>query len=208
MYIKIYFGDKPVFLCDEIDPTIHEYLHHPDAIFIDEINNSAIKSLMHEIKKNDFHAGILWHPDLEKLKKAFWKHFKIVLAAGGWVVNEKDEILFIFRRGKWDLPKGKLDKGEKLEECAQREVREETGLQHIKLKDKITTTFHTYDEFGKHILKESHWYRMKGKATDKLKAQADEGIQSIEWVTPSGIEKKLQNSFPSISDVCAMALLV
>jgi len=137
MYIKIYFGDKPVFLCDEIDPTIHEYLHHPDAIFIDEINNSAIKSLMHEIKKNDFHAGILWHPDLEKLKKAFWKHFKIVLAAGGWVVNEKDEILFIFRRGKWDLPKGKLDNGEKLEECAQREVREETGLQHIKLKDKI-----------------------------------------------------------------------
>jgi len=135
---------------------------------------------MHEIKKNDFHAGILWHPDLEKLKKAFWKHFKIVLAAGGWVVNEKDEILFIFRRGKWDLPKGKLDKGEKLEECAQREVREETGLQHIKLKDKITTTFHTYDEFGKHILKESHWYRMKGKGTDKLKAQADEGIQSIE----------------------------
>lgn len=201
MYIKIYFGDKPVFLCNEIDATLHEYLHHPDAIFVDEISTSAINSLLHEIRKDNFHAGILWDPDLEKLRKAFWKHFTLVLAAGGWVENERDEILFIFRRGKWDLPKGKLDKGEKLEDCAMREVKEETGIQNIKLKEKITTTYHTYDEFGKHMLKESHWYRMKGKSKDKIKAQVEEDIHAIEWVKPGGIAGKLENSFPSIRDV-------
>ena len=57
MYIKIYFGDKPVFLCDTIDETIHEYMHHPDAVFIDEISGPALKSLLHEIVKEEFHAA-------------------------------------------------------------------------------------------------------------------------------------------------------
>ncbi len=134
MYIKIYFGDKPVFLCNEIDDTIHEYMHHPDAVFIDEITGPAIKSLLHEIAKEEFHAGILWDQDLEKLKKAFFKLFKPVTAAGGLVENEKGEVLLIFRRGKWDLPKGKLDPGETIEQCAVREVEEETGLKNIELK--------------------------------------------------------------------------
>ena len=133
MQLIIYFGDKPVYLCDEIDSNIHEILHHPDAVFIDELSTPAIKSLFHEIKKQDFHAGIIWHDDFEKLKKAFWKNFTLVQAAGGLVINEKGEALMIFRRGKWDLPKGKLDKGESLEDCAIREVREETNLKKIKL---------------------------------------------------------------------------
>src|SRR3954462_6861325 len=109
MYIKIYFGDKPVYLCDELDKELEEILHHPDAVFMDEITGPGIKSLLHEIRKEEFHAGVLWNEDIEQLKKAFFKHFLIVKAAGGMVLNEKKEILMIFRRGKWDLPKGKLD---------------------------------------------------------------------------------------------------
>src|SRR5688572_3663924 len=166
MFIKIYFEDKPVFLCDEIDDTINEYMHHPDAVFIDEISTAAINSLLHEIAKPEFHAGILYDKDFEKLKKAFYKHFKVIIASGGVVFNSNEEILLIFRKGKWDLPKGKLDKGETLEECAVREVEEETGIKNIKLEEKVIITYHTYIEFGKHILKESHWYKMRCRSEE------------------------------------------
>ena len=201
MVIKIFFEDKPVFLCDEITPAINELIHHPDAIFIDEISTPAIKSLLHEIVKPAFHAGILWHKDIDKLKKAFFKHFTIIKAAGGLVKNEQNEILFIFRRGKWDLPKGKNDGDEIPRECAVREVKEETGLQKIKAGKKICTTYHTYTEFGKHILKETEWFEMKATSEQKLTPQHNEDIEKIEWVTESDLNKKLKNSFPLISDV-------
>src|SRR5438270_8715124 len=121
MYLKIYFENKPVFLCDEVDEGISEYLHHPDAVYIDEVSTPAIKSLLHEIAKPEFHAGILLDKDLDKLKKAFFKHFTLIKAAGGVIENDKKQLLLIFRRGKWDLPKGKLDKDETLEQCAIRE---------------------------------------------------------------------------------------
>jgi hypothetical protein len=120
MFIKIYFNDSPLFLCDEITDEINKYIHHDDAIFIDEFSAPAINSIIHEMLQKKIHAGIFYHNDLEKLKKAFWKKFTIIKAGGGVVYNEKKELLFIFRRGKWDLPKGKLDKGETLEECAVR----------------------------------------------------------------------------------------
>lgn len=205
MYIKIYFGDKPVFLCDTIDETIHEYMHHPDAVFIDEISGPALKSLLHEIVKEEFHAGILWNEDLEKLKKAFFKLFVPVTAAGGLVENEKGEFLLIHRRGKWDLPKGKLEKGESIEACAVREVEEETGLDKLELKKLITVTYHTYDEFGKHMLKDSHWYRMKVSGKQVLTPQTEEDILEVKWVKKKDLAKYLPETFPSIRDVLALA---
>ena len=91
MQLKIYYGEKPVYLCDELDDTMHELLHHPDVVFVDELSSPAIKSMVHEIKKDDFHAGILWNKDIEKLKKAFFKHFTVIEAAGGIVQNEEKE---------------------------------------------------------------------------------------------------------------------
>lgn len=205
MILKIYFGNKPVFLCDEITPALEEYRHHPDAVFIDEVNTHAIKSLLHEIAKPEFHAAILYHENVENSKKLFWKHFTVIQAAGGLVQNEKVETLMILRRGKWDLPKGKLDPGETLEQCAVREVQEETGLQEIQLKDHLLTTYHTYDEFGKHILKESYWYKMTTSAGEQLTPQTEEDITNIEWVKPGAIEEKLKNTFPSIIDVFVAA---
>ncbi len=204
MYIKIYFADKPVFLCNEVDDTIREYMHHPDAVFIDEINNSAIKSLLHEIAKEEFHAGILIDTDLEKLKKAFFKHFTQVTAAGGLVENEKGEVLLIFRRGKWDLPKGKLDKGESIEQCAVREVEEETGLTAIQLKKLLTITYHTYNEFGKHILKDSHWYKMKVKSNQSITPQTEEDITELRWVKKKDLKEYMNNTFPSVKDVLGL----
>lgn len=201
MFIKIYFEDKPVFLCNEIDKTINEYMHHPDAVFIDEISTAAVNSLLHEIAKPEFHAGILFDTDFEKLKKAFFRHFQIIVTAGGAVVNEKNELLMIFRRGKWDLPKGKLDIGETLEECAVREVTEETGVQEILLGEEITITYHTYTEFGKHILKESHWYKMTCKNDQNLVPQTEEDITEIKWVNKSQLSKYTANTYQTIIEV-------
>lgn len=201
MYLKIYFGSKPLFLCDEIDNTIQSYVHHDDAIFIDELNSHTVKSMIHEMEQQEIHAGVFYHPDLEELKKAFFKKFTFIQAAGGLVQNEKKEILIIFRRGKWDLPKGKLDKGEKLEDCALREVEEETGLQKVKLLSPLAITYHTYHEGARFILKESHWFNMKVSGTQKLVPQTTEDIHEIKWVSKDALNPYLKNSFPSVTDV-------
>lgn len=190
-----------MYLCNEVDAFLNELMHHPDAVFIDELSNPAIKSLLHEIVKEDFHAGIIWNEDLEKLKKSFFKHFTQVTAAGGVVENEKGDVLLIFRRGKWDLPKGKLDKGETIEQCALREVMEETGLANVELKQLITITYHTYDEFGKHILKDSHWFKMNVNGKQQLTPQTEEDISELKWVKKKELSNYLNNTFPSIKDV-------
>lgn len=200
MYIKIYFNDKPLFLCDGIDAELEPYRHHDDAVYIDEFNVHTVKSMIHEMEQPRVHAGIFYHADLEALKKAFWKKFTLVKAGGGLVVNPHQAILLIFRRGKWDLPKGKLDPGETIEQCALREVREETGLKDIHLDGSMLTTYHTYHESGKFILKESHWYRMHTRDSS-LVPQTEEDITQVLWADEQKVNEALGNSFPSIVDV-------
>lgn len=204
-YITIYFGNKPVYLCDKINSEIEEIRHHPDAVFIDELSTAAINSLLHEIDKKQFHAGIIFNENINKLKKQFFKHFKLVKTGGGLVKNMHGEILLIFRRGKWDLPKGKLDDGETLLDCALREVREETGLKKLEAGDEIKTTYHTYVEFGKHILKESHWYKMISKEKEEVTPQVEEDITEIRWVKKEDLKNYLDKTFPTIISVLEYA---
>ena len=201
MYIRIYFGDKPVILCNEIDKEINEILHHPDAVFVDEISPRAIKSMLHEIKKVEFHAGVIWNEDLDKLKTTFFKNFTLIEAAGGIVQNDKKEMLFILRLGKWDLPKGKIEKGEKMEESALREVTEETGVKGLSLKKKIGETYHVYDQFGKHFLKTSHWFYMTCSSGQELIPQVEEHITEIKWVKTIDIKEPMKNTYPSIKNI-------
>ena len=201
MQIKIYYGEKPVYLCNEMDDTLNELLHHPDVVFVDELSSPAIKSMVHEIKKENFHAGILWNSDLEKLKKAFFKHFTVIEAAGGIVQNDDKDLLFIFRRGKWDLPKGKMEKDESAELCAAREIEEETGVKNLKLKKKIGDTYHIYDEFGKHFLKISHWYYFTCSAKQSLAPQTIEDITEVKWIKTKDIKKPVANTYATIKDI-------
>ena len=205
MYIKIYFNDKPLFLCDAIDKTIRPFIHHDDAVFIDELNAHTIKTMIHEMQQPKVHAGIFQYADLEELKKAFFKKFTVILAGGGIVKNNENKILMIFRRGKWDLPKGKLDKGEKIEDCAIREVEEETGLKNVQLNFPLLVTHHTYHEGTKFILKESHWFTMTVTAEQKLTPQTEEDIFDIKWVGPDEVNSYLPKSFPLISDIIEAA---
>ena len=207
MHIKIYFNDKPLFLCNEIDQEVSPYVHHDDAVLIDEFSTPAIKSMIHEMKLEKIHAGILYHTDLEALKKAVFKKFTLIQAAGGLVMDTSNAMLFIFRKGKWDLPKGKLDPGEPLDECALREVKEETGLKQVELGRPLGVTYHTYDENGRHILKETHWFLMKAPAGQHVQPQQEEEITEIKWVKEGELDKYMKNTFPLIKDVLTAAKL-
>ena len=205
MYIKIYFNDKPLFLCDTIDKIIRPFIHHDDTVSIDELNAHTIKTMIHEMQEPKVHAGIFQHKDLEELKKAFFKKFTLIQAAGGLVKNSENRILMIFRLGKWDLPKGKLDKGEELEDCAIREVEEETGLKNVKLNSPLLVTYHTYHEGTKFILKESHWFTMTIIGSQKLIPQTEEDIFDIKWIGTDEVNSYLPKSFPLISDIIEAA---
>lgn len=206
MNIKIYFDNKPLFLCNETDGSIEPLLHNPGTVFIEDSSLQALPSLIGKMSEQHTSAGIFVHPDLEELKKAFWEQFSLVLAGGGLVQNPKKEALLIFRRGKWDLPKGKLDPGETIEQCALREVQEETGLQHIHLQQHLLTTYHTYHEGTRFVLKESHWYNMLVDTEQPLVPQAAEQIAAARWISKDDLPPLLENTFPSVKDVLATGM--
>jgi 8-oxo-dGTP pyrophosphatase MutT (NUDIX family) len=205
MHIKIYFGDKPLFLCDAMTPEITEYSHHDDAVLIDEFDHHTVNTMIREMRQPKVHAGIFVYKDVEALRKAFWRKFLIVKAGGGLVQNEEGRFLFMLRRGIWDLPKGKLDAHETIERCALREVEEETGLRSPKLGQPLLVTYHTYDESGHHILKETHWYNMRVTTADGMKPQAEEQITELRWVDRPGLKEVLAKTYPSIRDVIRCA---
>ena len=201
MQQKIYFNNKPLFLIDEKNKEIEELLHHEDTVFIDDFDFHTVKAMVHEMESSKIHAGVFLHKDVTVLLNAFKRKLTLVKAAGGLIYTDGKEILLIFRKGKWDLPKGKLDKGETLEYCAIREITEETGLKNIGLKKPLSITYHTYHEGGKHILKESHWYMIKGDRSEVLTPQVNEDIEKCEWVSVDKLAPYMENTHASIIDV-------
>ena len=121
-----------------------------------------------------------------------------LIAAGGWVVNEFNEVLWIFRLGFWDLPKGKVETNENIKECAIREVREECGLSQISLGSKIIETTHNYKLDGTQITKITHWYKMSVKGRPILIPQLEENIDLSVWLTPKDFLKKLDSTYDNI----------
>jgi 8-oxo-dGTP pyrophosphatase MutT (NUDIX family) len=198
MHITIYFNDKPLFLSDKLEDELTSWSHHDDAVLIDEFSPAAVNSMIHEMRQAKVHAGIFIHSNLEELKKAFFRKFEVLQAAGGLVKNDRGDILFQYRLNKWDLPKGKLEAGESLEVCAVREVEEETGLKEVELGEPLLVTYHTYDDSGKHMLKETHWFTMRVSGDQKLEPQLEEHITDLRWVSPASIEEVCSNTYQNI----------
>src|SRR5262249_19187762 len=109
----------------------------------------------------------------------------------------------MFRRGKWDLPKGKLDKNEKIEDCAVREVKEETGIKKLSLGKFVGLTYHEYFDvhLNKNVIKETHWFSMKVKGDPKIVPQTEEDIELIIWADKKAVKKCLENSYPNIVEI-------
>src|SRR3982750_1473759 len=125
---------------------------------------------------------------------------KTIVAAGGLVSNDSMELLLIYRRGFWDLPKGKLDEGESIEACAVREVEEETGLTNVLLDKLVGITYHEYfDEWKQRdVVKETHWFAMHVNGNQTLVPQQEEDIKDIKWVAQNELRAYLQQTYKNI----------
>ena len=135
------------------------------------------------------------------------RKFECIIAAGGIVENNSKEWLFIFRNGVWDLPKGKVEKNEKLEVAAEREISEECGLSEMRLGSFIATTHHMYYENEVIKLKETHWFLFYSNQLKNLKPQLEEGITNLKWISSKDLEAVLSNSFFSIQELVKIHLL-
>lgn len=119
-------------------------------------------------------------------------------AAGGIVRNQQGAVLMIFRRGYWDLPKGKIDKGEEAKAAAIREVKEETGIAHLEIVRELPPTYHTYYMYGKYAVKKTYWYAMTSSDTSDLTPQLEEDIEQAVWINPQDIPSLLPLSYANI----------
>ena len=156
------------------------------------------KKLIKKISNGELHYINLYHKKEEKLEKFLKKKLPVVQAAGGLVYNHKKEILFIYRNSKWDLPKGGVENDETIEEAAVREVKEETGVQHLKVRDFIAKTYHVFKRNGEFKLKITHWYEMHTDYDEDLTPQAEEGIKKAKWKNFEKSQKALRDSYENI----------
>ena len=133
-----------------------------------------------------------------------YSRFNIIEAAGGIVQNNQHQLLLIFRKGQWDLPKGKLDSGESIEQCALREVEEETGVTPLEIQDFLDITYHIYPLNGDWILKESYWYRMSTSFAGELIPQQEEDISQVVWVEKSQWKSYAAEMYPLIRELLSV----
>ncbi|MBL7884973.1 MAG: NUDIX domain-containing protein [Bacteroidia bacterium] len=196
--IKVFFGNKRIYLIDSKS----DYKANKSAI-LEHVNSKEMlekvfakfmdEQLLDELyilgdKKNQVYN---WFSSL----------FKNIAAAGGLVSNGNEEWLFIFRNGKWDLPKGKIEKNEKIEEAAIREVEEECGIAKLKIVKALNDTYHIYYLEEKLVLKKTYWFEMICKDESALVPQLEEGITDVKWLKKKDLKQVVANTYESIIDV-------
>ncbi len=199
---KIYINDTKIVLLPSKNiskPEIEEK-EHIIVRYTGKVNH--LLNFIDMCEKTDRYRSITVHcVDIDKLISDFEGLFKIVQAAGGVVVNEKNQILFIYRRGSWDLPKGKIESKETRRDAARREVKEETGISNIQLDKKLIETKHTYrNKNDKRCIKLTHWYLMFSKK-QKAIPQTEEDIERTEWMTLDKFYSKKRRVYANINNV-------
>ena len=186
----IYVGDKPIVLTDEIA--------HEIGFKSFLLKTVALGKVIKLLNTTPLEGVYLIHNKPNKLIKLFLKRLPNVVAGGGKVYNDKGEILFIYRNDKWDLPKGKVEYKESIEETALREVEEETGVTDLRITKALPTTYHIFKRNGKHKIKITYWFEMKTSFNAKLSPQIDEGITKVQWLDKKATQAALKNSYPNI----------
>ena len=195
---KVFYKDRIVFFIDhdlnDLDRDDHNIHYFKDRIQLGNALSDFLKS--EEIK-----SLYVVHHDIELMFREFTKLYKVIEAAGGLVKASNDKLLFIFRRNKWDLPKGKIEKAELPEKAAVREVEEECSIKNLSIQSSLGITYHTYTLKGSDILKRTYWYEMTYAGNQKPTPQIEEDITEVKWMKPSDISEITKNTYPSIIDV-------
>lgn len=195
---KVFYNQRTVFFIDnEIN-----YIDQDDS----EVHFFKNKNLLNEelnLFLNNPLVNKLYviHEDVDFAFTEFTKLYEIIEAAGGLVKNEKNEILVIFRRDIWDLPKGKIEENELPNIAAIREVEEECGISELEIINLLDITYHTYKLNGKDILKRTYWYEMVYNGIQNPKPQIEEEITEAKWVKTTNLQEIINNTFPSIIEV-------
>jgi ADP-ribose pyrophosphatase YjhB (NUDIX family) len=189
---KVFVNDSPIIITSS-SKTSNNFLTYP---YKDVVLDDLIEKL-----RNKKYKGInLITNDLENDWKSFLTNTEVIPAAGGLVLNAKNDVLFIFRNGVWDLPKGWLDKGETIENAALREVEEECGIFNLKLIKPLVTTYHIY--FHKGVkLKQTYWFLMSSDYQKALTPQTEEGITQVAFKNEEEIKEIFKNTYENIKIV-------
>ncbi|SNR61175.1 NUDIX hydrolase [Lutibacter flavus] len=187
---KVFVNDCPIILTDNKNIS--------SVYNIVEFKSDRIYQIVERLFQNELGGICLLCSSLKDNWEAFKSQFKIQEAAGGKVLNANNEVLFIYRFNKWDLPKGKLEKGETIEEGAIREVQEECGITNLEVENQLETTYHIFTRKNKIILKITYWFLMKTDYTGKLTPQKEEGIEAVIYKSNSEIKKALENTYENI----------
>jgi len=189
MSYRVYIFDKAITITDNLNES-NQYVYAYSTVDLDDIIFKLQANLLPEV--------YLYHPNIKEAWQNFKTHFDVIEAAGGIVENDENKFLFIYRNGIWDLPKGKMETGEKPEETAIREVKEECGIKNIEIDRFLLNTYHLFTENKKKRLKITHWYKMKELEKSALSPQTEEGIERVEWLNINDEQLPLENSYENI----------
>jgi ADP-ribose pyrophosphatase YjhB (NUDIX family) len=193
---KVFFKDRTLFLGEGNESVNFEGMVYAWT------EDESLEGLVLQFDEEESRDAIfIVAEDVEALFKHFASCFKYILAAGGKVFNSDGQILGIYRLEKWDLPKGKVEKGESVREAALREVEEECGVSHLNIERELCSTYHTYWMKGKHVLKRTYWYEMSYSGSEELVPQTEEDIQQAKWISSEELSTFYANTYASILEV-------
>ena len=191
--IKIFYNDRILAFCEDVEPDIQS----AKILYFDDNTELAIKLFLNS---SDCYNLVILGASDDAVLCLLKKVFTVIEAGGGRVVDKQGRMLFIFRSGRWDLPKGWLEKGETLAQCAVREVSEECGLDIADLQNdgELTTTYHVYPFKEGFALKVTHWFRMRYVGSGATKPQTEEDITEVRWIAQSEMEDVKKNTYGNI----------
>ena len=186
----IFVGDKPIYLTTTVDKETDFKVYLLKSVDLPKV--------IRKLNRTDLKAVYLVGKNEDKLLKQFLKKLPNVIAGGGKVYNTKGKVLFIYRNNKWDLPKGKIEGKESIEETSVREVEEETGVEGLEITKPLQTTYHIFKRRGRYRIKVTYWFEMKTNFEGMLIPQEKEGITRVKWLGKKKIEKAMENSYANI----------